>query len=343
MAKIMVTGGAGFIGSHTVRRLLDSGHDVVVMDYFMQYVHPLPLSFLENMQWRFDVLLDGSRIIHGSTTHKDELRRAMSDVSPDFVLHLAALPLANVAMVRTEEAFNTILGGTVNLLEVIRDMNTVQKIVYVSSSMVYGDFTLSPMPEEGPKTPKEIYGGMKLAGEILVRVFCRQHEIPYSIVRPSAVYGPTDHNGRVLQVFAENAFQRKPLLAVNPRATVLDFTYVEDVAQGLDKVLLSPEAVNEDFNITRGEARTLSDAIGVLRGLFSDIEVQEITQPTDFRPARGELDTSKARRLVGYEPKYSLEMGLARYVEFLQAHDPSRPHVEPAWPSSSGTSSRMVL
>jgi nucleoside-diphosphate-sugar epimerase len=342
MAKILITGGAGFIGSHAARTLLDSGHEVVVLDYFMQYIHPLPSSFLENMRWRFEVLLNGARIVHGSTTHKDEVRRVIGEAKPDYIVHLAALPLANVALVQTEEAFNTILGGTVNLLEVVRDTPTVQKLLYVSSSMVYGDFTRVPMPEHEAKSPKEIYGGMKLAGEILTRVFSEQHHIPYAIVRPSAVYGPTDHNRRVLQIFVEDAIQGKPIVAVNPDATVLDFTYVEDAAQGLAKILLSPGTINETFNITRGEGRTLSDAVGILKSLFPGLEVQESTQASDFRPNRGELDISKARRLVGYQPQHSLETGLAKYVEFVQDHNPSLSVHGPISPIASDRRSTEV-
>jgi nucleoside-diphosphate-sugar epimerase len=324
MSTILVTGGAGFIGSHTVRTLIESGHDVAVMDTFTQYVHPVPPSFEEDMRWRFDVLLRGARLLHGSTTHKDELRRVLSEVAPDGVVHLAGLPLANVAAVRTEEAFNTILGGTVNLLEAVRDMDKPCKVLYVSSSMIYGDFAFAPMPEDGPKAPKDIYGGMKYAGETVVRVFGRQFGIPYAIVRPSAVYGPTDHNDRVVQSFVHRALAGKTLPARNPNSTILDFTYVEDVAQGLEKVLLSPESCGEAFNITRGEGRSLTELIECLRRHSPDLDVLETHGAKgDFRPIRGALDISKARRVIGYEPRFSLEAGLASYIRFMWEHNRS--------------------
>jgi UDP-glucose 4-epimerase len=323
MAKILITGGAGFIGSHTARRLLDAGEEVVVYDFFHQYIFPIQPTFLENMRYRFNVLLKGAEIIRGSTRNKDELRRQVTAVKPDYIIHLAALPLANVALRQTEEAFDSIVRGTVNMLEILRDMNTVQKFVYVSSSMVYGDFTQVPMPEDGAQDPKEIYGGMKLAGETLVKVFSKRYDIPYSIVRPSTVYGPTDNNRRVLQIFTENALQGKPITVTNPDTTSLDFTYVEDTALGLTLVATSPDSQGETFNITRGEGRSLNEAIRVLQGFFPELQVQVKLETGGYRPIRGALDISKARSLLGYDPKYSLEAGVEKYIAFLRQYNPS--------------------
>lgn len=326
MAKILVTGGAGFIGSHTCRKLMDAGEEVIVYDYFQQYIFPIEPTFIENINYRYDVLLKGSDIIRGSTHNKDELRRNITSIKPDYIIHLAAMPLANIALFRTEEALNNIVLGTVNILEILRDLNTVQKFVYISSSMVYGDFNQVPMPEDGLKNPKEIYGGMKLAGEILVQVFSKRYNIPYSIVRPSAVYGPADNNRRVLQIFIENAFQRKPIVVTNPDTTFLDFTYVEDLADGLVKVTLSPNAADEVFNITRGQGHSLKEAIEVLKKFFPDLDVQVKIETESYRPNRGELDISKAKNLVNYDPKYSLEQGLEKQINFIKTQNPSLFH-----------------
>jgi nucleoside-diphosphate-sugar epimerase len=324
MTSVLVTGGAGFIGSHVVRTLLDAGHETVVLDYFHSYVPRANPTFLRNTEYRFDVLLKGAHLIRGTTTHKDDLRRHVTGVRPEYVLHLAALPLADVAHRNTEEALESIVLGTVNLLEILRDLHSVRKFLFVSSSMVYGDFDRVPMPEHAPKHPKEIYGGMKYAGEVLVEVFCKRYGIPYAIVRPSAVYGPTDNNCRVLQTFVEGAIEGRPLVATAPETTFLDFTYAQDVAQGITKVLLSPIALNEAFNITRGEGRSLAEAIDILREIFPDLRVDARSDDEDFRPARGALDITKARTLVGYDPEFPLEVGLPRYVGFV-LQDEGRP------------------
>lgn len=319
MGKVLIIGAAGFIGSHTARTLLDMREEVVAYDFLARMAVPVPPTFLENLQYRHDVLLRGAEFVRGSIQFKDALRRQLLSIRPDYVVHLASSPSATQ---ETEEAFDGIVSGTVNILEALRELPQVQKFVYVSSSMVYGDFTQTPMPENGVKEPKEIYGGMKLAAELLVKAFARRYGIPYTIVRPSAVYGPTNNNRSILQIFVENAIQGHPITVTNPETTYLDFSYVKDVARGLALTTLSPNARNEEFNITRGEGRSLAEAVTVLQQFFADLQVQ-VRAEEEFRPSRGALDVSKARRLVGYDPQYPLEAGLAEYIEFVRAHNPS--------------------
>ena len=199
MAKVLVTGGAGFIGSHTIRTLLDMGEEAINLDSFSHSTLRLPPTFLENMAYRTEDLLNGAQAVRASIQYRDGLRRQLLGVQPEYIIHLAALPSAATALQATEESFDALVLGTVNLLEVVRDLSGVKKFVYASSSMIYGDFGRKCRSGERRKDPKEIYGGMKLACEILVKVFCRRFGIPYAIVRPSAVYGPTNNNRSVLR------------------------------------------------------------------------------------------------------------------------------------------------
>lgn len=315
MVKVLITGGAGFIGSHTAHRLLEMGHMVTIYDTFTRYVWPISKTYSRNMCHRVDVLLKGAAILRGDIRNVFSLRRSVEEKDPDCIIHLAALPLANVAIRNSDEAFGSIVRGIVNLLEILRDHP--RRLVYVSSSMVYGDFDQDPMPEDGRTVPKEIYGGMKLAGEILVKVYAQRYDIPVVIVRPSAVYGPTDVNRRVLQIFVEGALGGRTLTAVNPDSTVLDFTFVEDTAQGLALAALKWSAIGQTFNVTRGDGRSLSAALKILRGFLPDLKVRTVVETGGYRPRRGTLDISKARTLLGYDPQYSLEEGLATYVRFV--------------------------
>lgn len=328
--RVLITGGAGFLGSHVSRRLMDQGCEVVVFDFFHQYIFPLADSFLENMQYRHNVLLKGAEVIRGNINNKEDLRRKILKVQPNYVIHLAALPLANVALWQTEEAFDSILFASFNLADALADTPNLKKFVYVSSSMIYGDFAQIPMPEDGKKDPKDIYGGMKLSGEILIKALCRRHNVPFVIIRPSAIYGPTDNNRRVLQIFVENAVTGKPLEVTNPEATFLDFTFVEDAAQGIALAALAPNAMNEEFNITRGEGRSLMDAINILKKSFPQLAFKPKGESDRFRPSRGALDISKAKKMLGYNPEHSLEKGLARYVDYVRSVNKSLLPSEPA-------------
>ena len=316
MSTVLVTGGAGFIGAHTCAALAADGHDVVAVDPLRTYSFSFEPQHWHALRHRRETLLRDVRVVVASTENRDEMRRALFDVRPEYILHLGALPLATVARVSADHAFESILRGTFNVIEVALELGTVQKFLYVSSSMVYGDFTRIPMPESERTEPKDVYGGMKLAGEVIVQTFSRAQGLPYAIVRPSAVYGPTDMNDRIVQRFVECALWNRPLTVVDPDTTSLDFSYVKDVAQGLVKALLSP-AVNEVFNITAGQGRTLTEVHELLRARFPDMPVEVSARHEDFRPKRGALDIAKARSLIGYEPRYPLERGLDEYVEFL--------------------------
>jgi UDP-glucose 4-epimerase len=325
MSTVLITGGAGFIGSHVCAALAERGDEAVVVDPLLTYAYSFEPRHWHALQYRREVLLKDARVIVASTEGRDELRKVMLETKPEYLLHLGALPLATVARVRSDHAFKSILRGTFNLVELALDIG-LQKFLYVSSSMVYGDFTQTPMPEDARTAPKDPYGGFKLAGEVIVETFSRSHGLPYAIVRPSAVYGPTDMNDRIVQRFVECALWNRPLTVVDPDNTWLDFSYVKDVADGMVKALLSP-VVNETFNITAGQGRTLAELHGILRTRYPDMPVEVASKAEDFRPRRGALDISKAGRMIGYEPRYPLERGVEEYVEFLSSLPAGAPAV----------------
>ncbi len=318
MSTILVTGGAGFIGAHTTARLVAAGHDVVALDPLRIYNEPLAPHNVANLRHRRERLLAGARLVVGSTEDRAQLETLLDEVRPSHIVHLGSLPLATSAMKDSDPAFQSILQGTHNLLEAVRAVGGIEKLVYVSSSMVYGDFVQDPQPETAPTSPKDVYGGMKLAGEILVQVFGRTAGVPAVIVRPSAVYGPTDVNGRIVQKVVDAARFGYPLRLVNPGTTFLDFSYVEDVADGLIAALLSP-VVGETFNITAGRGRSLAELYDLVRARVPGIDAEIAEGETDFRPRRGALDVSKARELLGYDPQFPLERGISTYLDFVAA------------------------
>jgi UDP-glucose 4-epimerase len=184
--------------------------------------------------------------------------------------------------------------------------------------MVYGDFLRSPADEQHPTRPQTIYGTMKLAGEEVTRGLGRVYGIPFTIVRPSAVYGPTDMNRRVTQVFVEDALAGREL-SVRGAEEKLDFTYVEDVAKGFVLAAIRPEGAGQTFNITSGHAHSLLELCEVLREHFPDLRWR-VEARDESRPRRGTLDIARARRLLGYAPDWTLREGMTAYVEFMRRH-----------------------
>jgi nucleoside-diphosphate-sugar epimerase len=316
--KVLVTGGAGFVGSYVVRRLLRDGHDVIVYDSFVQYMIPDAHREQPNFALRLKDVQDRIRIVRGNTLDKDDLRRVISSEHPDVIIHMAAMPLAALAIEKSEEAFHSILTSTRNILEILRDLEKSScRLTFASSSMVYGDFLSERVTEDHPTNPRDVYGAFKLCGEIMIRAYAKNYNLDTVMFRPSAVYVPFDANDRVMQRFIRAAQVGQPLMVHGDGSMRMDFTFVEDCADGIVACAMHPAARGEVFNVTRGEARSLSDLVAILRTHFPDLKIEHRPKP-DHVPLRGTLDVGKAHRMLGYTPKVSLEEGVARYVAHMK-------------------------
>jgi nucleoside-diphosphate-sugar epimerase len=318
MSRVLITGGAGFIGAYVARMLADDGCTVAAADAFVRYSEPpVDSAFAFNEQYRFEKLLYDIPILRCDMIDAASLAKVLAEFDPTHVIHLAGMPLANLAMRQPVEAFRSITVTTANLLEVLRQRHPRTRLIHISSSMTYGDFERFPVDEDARLEPKEIYGGMKLAGEQIVRTYARCFDIPFTIIRPCSVYGPGDNNRRVLGLFLRRAIDGLPIRVKNADTTCLDFTHVTDIARGLRLATFADKAIGETFNITRGRGRTLREAVELIQQLYPTIEIEWISE-SSFRPTRGAMDCSKAERLLGYKPAVDLEEGVPEYARFLE-------------------------
>lgn len=315
--KVLITGGTGFVGYYLCKKLVADGDDVFTYDSFTNFVDPMKSTYEKYLKIRLNDLKGNVNMITGDVRHNMTFFKTLNDIRPDCVVHLAALPISTVSNRMPEEAIGINLDGTINVLESIRQVDSVKKFVYTSSSMVYGNFGKDSVTEDTSCNPLDVYGATKLSGEILTRTYGTQYGINHVIIRPSAVYGPTDANRRVSQIFVENALTGKPLTMHGDGSSKLDFTYVDDLAEGFRLAVKSDKADNQTFNMTRGESRSLKEFIDILRTIVPDLSI-ETKDPDMKRPERGTLDITKAKELLGYAPKYSLEEGVKLYVEFVR-------------------------
>ena len=313
--KILVTGGLGLIGHNVVRRLLDQGHEVSITDTRTNY-GIVPQDELDYL------MAERIRKIPGieSRTHCFDISDRpgvdwlMREYQPDTVIHLASFPRQKVVNANPQLGSRAMSEGLLNLLEASKRYD-VGKFVYISSSMVYGDFT-DDVREDAECRPQGQYGIMKLAGEWLVRDYHRRTGMAYSIIRPSAVYGEYDVEDRVVSKFLLAAM-RGGVIKVNGANETLDFTYVEDAADGIVAATLLESGNNRTFNITKSHSWTLLRAAELAVKITGQGTIEVRDKDVDF-PSRGALNIDLAREHLGFDPKVDIDEGFQRYYEWLK-------------------------
>jgi nucleoside-diphosphate-sugar epimerase len=313
MSDILVTGGYGLIGHNVVRKLRDMKHRVFVVDTETNYgIIP---------QDEIDYLMAERKKITGHIEHapfdisdRFLMHRVFNRFQPDIVIHMASFPRQKVVNSNPPYGAKVMSEGLLNLLEESK-LSNVKKFVYISSSMVYGDFT-DDVTEDAICRPQGQYGIMKLAGEWLVKDYSRRDCFKHTIIRPSAVYGPLDVEDRVIAKFMLTAM-RGGVLNVNGAGETLDFTYVQDAADGIVDAALSENTNNKTYNITKSHSRTLLEAAEIAVRLAGTGSINVRDKDADF-PSRGALNIDSARRDFGFDPKVDVEEGFERYYDWLK-------------------------
>ena len=310
--KILVTGGLGLIGHNVVNKLESLGHKIVIVDNKTTYglIPPDELSYLMLERIKKIKTTD---IFSADITDYYALDEIINDDKPEVIIHLASFPRQKVVNVNPRAGSKTMSEGLINLLELAKK-HKVKRFVYISSSMVYGDF-VDDVREDAICKPQGQYGIMKLAGEWLVKDYTRSSEIEHTIIRPSAVYGPLDVEDRVISKFILTAL-RNQTLKVNGANETLEFTYVDDAANGIVAATLSENAINKTYNITKSHSRTLKYAAELAVNIAGKGSIEIRDKDADF-PSRGSLNIDAAKRDFGFNPKVDVEEGFKIYYDWI--------------------------
>jgi len=309
--KILVTGGLGLIGHNVVSKLENLGHAITIVDNKTSYglIPDDELYYL--MSERIKKIK--TRDIFNENISDFVIDEIISDVRPEIIIHLASFPRQKVVNVNPREGSRTMSEGLLNLLELAKK-HKVRRFVYISSSMVYGDFT-DDVTEDAVCKPQGQYGIMKLAGEWLVKDYTRSCNLEHTIIRPSAVYGPLDVEDRVISKFILSAL-RNQTLKVNGANETLDFTYVDDAAEGIVAAALSENSINKTYNITKSHSRTLKYAAELAVNLAGKGSIEVRDKDADF-PSRGALNIDAAKKDFGFDPKVDVEEGFKIYYDWI--------------------------
>jgi nucleoside-diphosphate-sugar epimerase len=309
--RILVTGGLGLIGHNVVQRLEKLGHTVLIIDNMTDYTF-IPKDEIGHLLSERKKLITSQVVVKDITSESLEMEFAW--FKPEIIMHLASFPRQKVVNANPQLGAHTMVEGLLNLLE-LSVKHKVPKFMYVSSSMVYGDFNHC-IKEDEPCRPQGQYGIMKYMGEWLVRDYERKGLIKSVIIRPSAVYGPLDVEDRVISKFILTAM-RGGVLKVKGENERLDFTYVDDTADGMVASVLSEKAWGNTYNITKGADHTLLEAAKLAIDIVGKGEIQIHSKDADF-PSRASLNIEAAQRDFGYNPKVTIQDGFKKYYEWFK-------------------------
>ncbi len=326
MKKICIIGGAGFIGHNLAVQLKDTGHDVTCVDNLM--VNNLISIIGNNDGLKFKSLnkkiidsrlniLDRKNIELKIADARDYhlMSRLISELKPDIIIHLAAVSHANRS---NKDPFNT-FDHSFRTLENVLDASrgNIERLIYFSSSMVYGNFTKNEVEESDQCDPIGIYGALKYCGEKIIKAYNQVFDLPYTIIRPSALYGERCISRRVGQIFIENAINNHEIKIGGDGEDKLDFTYIKDLCNGVQLCIEKEKSKNEIFNLTYGDSRTINNLKEILLKSFPEAQIK-YEKRDRLMPKRGTLSINKAKKLLGYKPSYAIEDAYPEYIEWYK-------------------------
>ncbi len=318
MRAVLVTGGAGFIGSHLIEWLLKQGGlDIVCLDNFSSdYDSQLKSAHIAGFTSSNRV-----KILKADFCQENDVRELFEQHRFDAVVHLGALAGVRRSAHYPLDYQQTNVQGTLNVLEASR-RHPVRRFILVSSSTAYGDGVNVPFEEDGPLgIPLSTYGATKRAAEILAFTYQRTYGVPVVCVRPFSVYGPRMRPDLALPRFASAILADRPIILFGNGSVRRDFTHVDDVCRGIMAALYAAAVEGEAINLGYGTSIAMNEVVTMLETVIGrTAQVQFEPQAVeDIQETRA--DTRKARRLLGFQASISFEAGLTRYCKDLLAHE----------------------
>ena len=317
--RVLVTGGAGFIGGHLAQGFAGDGHDVIVLDSLEPFYDVGIKEYAIEAGQRAADESDGSyEFVEGSVTDAPLVNDLVESV--DTIYHQAAQAGVRASVEDPEKVNRINVQGTFTVLEAARDAD-IERVINASSSSVYGKPEYLPYDEAHPTTPVSPYGASKLAAEHYVRVYEEVYGLPTVSLRYFTVYGPRMRPNMAFTNFVSRCLHGKSPVIFGDGEQTRDFTYVEDVVDANRRLLETDAADGEVLNVGSTGRITIDELARVIRDeIDPSIEiVYDDAREGDARHTHA--DVSKARKLIGYDPDVSIRDGAKRFVEWYREND----------------------
>ena len=322
--KILLVGGCGFIGHNLALTLKECGYSPHIVDSMS--VNNI-LSFADTeivnkslynsiLNNRIDLLKQNDiKLTVQDARDYHAISRIYASIDPDIIIHLAAVSHASKSNKDPHSTFDHSLRTLENTLDFAKTKKI--HVIYLSSSMVYGNFKQEKVDEEAICEPIGIYGTLKLSGELLVKAYNQVFNLPYTIIRPSALYGERCISRRVGQIFIENAINDHEIKIGGDGEDKLDFTYIKDLCNGVQLAIEKKEAENQIFNLTYGNSKTINNLKDILLNHFPKAKIN-YEKRDKLMPKRGTLSIEKAKKLLNYKPSFPIENAYPKYIEWYK-------------------------
>ncbi len=309
--NILITGGAGFIGSNLVETLLDNNNFVLIIDNFNDFYlgkEEQLNKIVEKYQHKEEY-----DIIKGDLVNKSIFQKL--DHEFDFIFHLAAQAGVRYSIDNAEEITHNNISSTINICEYALEKN-IKKILYSSSSSIYGNPLYTPVDEEHPKNPISTYAISKLFGEIYANYYYREYSLPISTLRFYTVYGPYGRPDMAIKKFFDLILHNKKLTIFGNGNQLRDFTYVSDIINGLILACENKKAEGEIFNLGSSSPITVNNLIDKM------YEIAKKSKNVEYiDKQKGDVEVTfssiqKAQRILGFNPKFNIDVGLEKTYDW---------------------------
>jgi len=315
MKTILVTGGAGFIGSHLCERLLKDGHSVICLDNFDSYYDPnIKIRNVEQISKKYP---GPFTIVTGDIRNRDHLTETFEENRIDMVFHLAARAGVRPSIADPLLYEDVNLKGTVTLLEVCKTFG-IRDIIFASSSSVYGENQRVPFSENDLDIqPISPYGATKRAGELLCYSYHHLSGMNIACLRIFTAYGPRQRPEMAIHKFTSLIDQGKEIPMFGDGSSKRDYTYIDDLIDGMMAVLQRHKGY-EIYNLGESQTTSLKELIGMIESALGKMAKIQTLDPQPGDVSITYADISKARRLLNYQPKITMEEGIKRFVEWFK-------------------------
>jgi len=311
--RILITGGAGFIGSHLSEKYTLEGHTVLCLDNFMN-------SDLGNIRGLLNY--KNFKLIKGDVRDFDLLEKIVVDV--DVVIHLAAQIHVDRSILEPKLTYDVNIFGTLNILELARRYD-ISKVIHTSTSEVYGSAQYVPMDENHPLDAPHPYGASKVAADRMCNAYIQTYGVNVCIMRPFKTFGPRQKDtgyGGVISIFVKRSLNGTPPIIYGDGMQTRDYTYVKDLVRAYDMILKYKKPMREPINFGTGREIRIIDLAHKIIGLCGK---KGRIKPVHVAPRPGEVgrlvaDYSKAKKLLGWEPEFTFENGLIEFIKWYKSY-----------------------